>query len=143
MADENVRFEVELLDSSSLPDAVKVMLIRECTNFVTTFAGEWMKNITIIEDNGFKVNDDGHLICGREHFKDGSEDLGPFVLFENLMAVGQAIMSHNINVTHKDEQEVPHRVPPAVNRGAFRNGSTCDVNCPTHAHTHYRKVIGD
>lgn len=140
----NVRFAVELTQTESLPDAVKSMLTRECTNFVTTFAGEWLKNIEMIRENGFEVTDDGQLVCRRSHFKDGSEKLGEFLGFTNLMAVGQAIMSHNIAVTHKDEQEVPHRVPPAVNRGdVFRNGSTCTPDCPSHGHTHYRKVVGD
>lgn len=138
---ENVRFEAEILETEGLNPHVQVMLIRECTNFVTTFAGEWLRNVEIIAENGFTVNEDGHLVCGREHFKDSAADLGKFILFPNLMAVGQAIMAHNINVTHKDEEPIPHRVPPVENRGSFRNGSTCGPDCPTHAHTHYRKVL--
>lgn len=135
---DNVRFNAEILGTEGLSPHVQVMLIRECINFVTTFAGEWLKNIEMIEQNGFTIGEhDGQLVCTKRHFRDDSALLGRFTDFENLMAVGQAIMSHNLNATHMDEE------PRTVPRPTFRNGSTCGPDCPTHAHNHYRKIVGD
>lgn len=140
-ADENIKFSAEITGTEGLALPIRKMLIRECVDFIAKFTGEWLKNIDFIAEQGFTVNDEGNLVCGREHFRKGAENLGVFTDFPNLMAVGQALMTHNINVTHKDEQETSLRVPPVGNRGTFRNGSTCGPDCPTHSHTHIRKVL--
>ena len=137
MSSKDVRFMVEIPNTGDVNQYVAAMLVRECTSFVTTFAGEWTKNIGLIEEEGFKVTDEGQLVCTKRHFKKDSENLGLFTDFENILAVGQAIMTHNINVTHMDEER-PKTIRTAPSE--FRNGSTCGPDCPSHAHNHYRKM---
>lgn len=100
---DNVKFEAELLETAHLSEYVQVMLTRECVSFVTNFAGEWVKNIDMLEEHGFTVDEEGNLICGRKHLKSGVENLGVFTDFVNLMAVGEAINQHNVNCTHLED----------------------------------------
>ena len=78
MSSKDVRFMVEIPNTGDVNQYVAAMLVRECTSFVTTFAGEWTKNIGLIEEEGFKVTDEGQLVCTKRHFKKDSENLGLF-----------------------------------------------------------------
>lgn len=138
--EEDVRFSAVIAETAGLNLHVRALLVRECTDFIARFSGEWLNNIENIESMGFEVKDDGELVCTRQHFRKGSEKLGKLLDFPNLMGVGQAIMTHNINVTHKDEQETNAPFSPVHPAKTFRNGSTCGPDCPTHAHNHYRKM---
>lgn len=138
---ENVTMHVEIPNTDGLNIHVRTMLTRECANFVATFAGEWLKNIEFIREQGIEVNDDGELVCVRKHFKKGIHNLGRLENFPTLMQVGEVIMDHQRQATHIEEDAPQEQTRPHVS--GYRNGSTCGPDCPTHAHTHVRKVVGD